>query len=76
MNDALAPAGSPLTLKVTVELNPLDGVAVTLYDAVLPAVTVWLGGVALTEKSPAEFTTRVSEVECVRVGLVPVAVSV
>jgi hypothetical protein len=30
LNDALAPAGSPLTLNVTVELNPPDGVTVTV----------------------------------------------
>jgi hypothetical protein len=30
LNDALAPAGSPVTLKLTVPLNPLPGVSVTL----------------------------------------------
>ena len=41
LNDALAPAGRPLALNVTAELNPFDGVTVTpLYAVPLPAVTV------------------------------------
>jgi hypothetical protein len=42
LNDALAPAGRPLALNVTAELNalPLDGATVELYVVRLPAVTV------------------------------------
>src|SRR6266566_1418630 len=37
---ALAPAGKPLTLNVTAELNPFDGDTVTLYVVPVPAVKV------------------------------------
>jgi hypothetical protein len=40
LNEALAPAGSPLALNVTAELNPFDAVTVALYVVPLPAVTV------------------------------------
>ena len=75
MNDTLAPVGRPLALNVTAELNPFDGVTVTLYVVPLPAVTVWLDGVAPMVKSPAGLRRRVTEVECV-VVLVPVIVTV
>ena len=37
----------------------------------MPAVTVWLAGDPVRLKSPAEFTTRVTLVECVNVPLTP-----
>jgi len=67
--------GSPLTLNDTVPVKPLIGVTFTVYVALLPRTTVSDDGVAETEN---EFTTRVTVVECVRLGLVlvPVIVSV
>ena len=60
---ALAPAGNPLALKVTLLLNPPEPVTVAVYDVPLPAVTVVEAGVAEMEKSPTTgaFTTRVTE---------------
>lgn len=60
---ALAPAGNPLALKLTLPENPPDPVTVAVYDVPLPAVTVWEAGVAEMEKSPtgAGFTTKVTE---------------
>jgi hypothetical protein len=49
--DAVAPAGSPLALNATVPVKPLVGVTVTVYVVLAPCVTVWLEGLALTEKS-------------------------
>ena len=40
LNDALAPAGRPLALNVTAELNPFEGVTAALYVVPFPAVTV------------------------------------
>ena len=67
--------GSPLILNDTVPVKPLIGVTVTVYVALLPRVTVSDEGEAETEN---EFTTRVTVVEWVRLGLVlvPVIVSV
>jgi hypothetical protein len=67
--------GSPLILNDTVPVKPLIGVTVTVYVALLPRVTVSEEGEAETEN---EFTTRVTVVEWVRLGLVlvPVIVSV
>jgi hypothetical protein len=76
LKDALEPAGNPLTLNVTVELNPPDGVTVTVYVALLPGVTLRLDGVALIEKSGGGLTTRVTAVEWLVVMLVPVIVIV
>lgn len=58
---ALAPAGNPLTLKVTLLANPPEPVTVAVYDVFPPAVTVAEAGVAETEKSPGGFTTSVTE---------------
>jgi len=37
---APAPAGNPLALKVTVPVNPPDGVTVTVYAVLPPGATV------------------------------------
>jgi hypothetical protein len=70
--------GSPLTLKLTVPLNPPDGVTVTVYVVKEPRLTDWEAGEALMEKSPvlAGFTTRVTVVEWTNAPLVPVTVRV
>src|SRR5215813_8879250 len=60
---ALAPAGKPLTLRLTVSVNPPIGVTVVVYEVPLPACTVCDAGEALMLKSPtiAAFTTRETE---------------
>jgi hypothetical protein len=55
--------GRPLTLKLTVELNPPEAVTCTLYVTEEPRLTVCEVGVTLIEKSPDAETTRVAEVE-------------
>lgn len=74
---ALAPAGNPLTLKLTLLANPPDPVTVAVYDVFPPAVTVAEAGVAEMEKSPTTgaFTTSVTVVVWLRVPLVPVMVN-
>ena len=42
----VAPAGNPLTLKLTVPLNPLEGVTVAVILALLPATTDCEAGAA------------------------------
>ena len=46
LKDAVAPAGNPLTLKVTAPVNPPDGVTVAVDVALPPGVTVTEAGVA------------------------------
>jgi hypothetical protein len=48
LKDAVAPTGNPLTLRVTVPVNPPDGVTVAVYVALPPGVTVTEAGVAET----------------------------
>ena len=74
---ALAPAGSPLALRLTVPVKPPLGVMVVVYVVALPAWTVCDAGVALTAKSPTTgaLTTRETEAVCVRVPSLPVIVS-
>lgn len=74
---ALAPAGSPLALRLTVPVKPPLGVMVVEYEVALPACTVCDAGVALMAKSPttAAFTTSETEAVCVSVPSLPVIVS-
>ena len=48
---AVAPVGSPLTLKPTVPVNPFTAPIVALYVVLLPCVTLWEDGVAPIVKS-------------------------
>ena len=74
---AVAPPVNPLTLKVTVPPNPPDGVTVTLKVVLALRTTVCDDGAAESEKSGVTpDTTSITEVECVRLPLVPVIVSV
>jgi hypothetical protein len=50
-NDAVAPLGTPLLLRLTDPLNPLMAPTFTVYVVLLPAFTVCVLGVAETEKS-------------------------
>ena len=74
---ALAPAGNPLTLKVTLLAKPPEPVTVVVYDVFPPAATVAEAGVAEMEKSPTTgaFTTSVTKVVWLTVPLVPVIVN-
>ena len=59
LNEAVVPDGSPLTLKVTVPLNPVPEVTVAGYVVLVPAGTVLEAGVADSEKS-ATVTVRLA----------------
>src|ERR1700687_3885271 len=73
---ALAPAGSPPALSVTLPVNPPLVVRLRVEPAPLPCVTVWLDGLAESEKSGACCTTRVTLVVWLRLPLTPVMVRV
>src|SRR5579859_4361417 len=72
----LAPAGNPLTLNDTLLLKPFRAVTVTVYVVELPAFTVCDEGETEMVKSGIPFTIRVTVVECARVAVAPVMVSV
>jgi len=70
---------SPLTVKLTVPVNPFTAPMVTVYCPVLPRATLRLAGETEIVKSgtpPTGFTTRVTVLEWLKVPLVPVIVSV
>jgi hypothetical protein len=71
-NAAVTPAGNPVTASPTLPLNPFTAETVTVYAALLPAATDWLGGPADTEKS---VTATVTAAVWLRLPLVPVIVS-
>ncbi len=48
LNVAFAPVGNPLALKLTVPVKPAKGVTVVMYWALVPGVTAFKVGVALT----------------------------
>src|SRR5215471_14967351 len=64
----------PLTVRFTVPVNPFTAPIVISEVPVLPRTTVMLVGESEMVKSGAgaEFTTRVTVVECTRLPLVPV----
>src|SRR2546425_13115467 len=76
LNEAVAPAGTPLALSVTVWAEPLV-TAVEIFDVALPPWTAdTLAGFALIEKSlGAAVTVSVTVVLCVALGAVPVTVT-
>lgn len=51
LNDAVTPAGMPLTEKFTAPVNPFNGATATLYAVPCPRTTVWLAGEAESVKS-------------------------
>ena len=59
VNEAVAPAGRPRTLRPTAPVNPLIADTVAVYEAPLPGRTVLEPGVAESEKSPT-VTVRVA----------------
>ncbi len=50
-NDAVAPLGRPLALRLTVPVNPFSAPTLTVYVVLPPALTVWALGLADTVKS-------------------------
>jgi len=76
LNEAVAPAGTPLALSVTVWAEPLVTV-VEMVDVALPPWTAdTLAGFALIEKSlGVAVTVSVTVVLCVALGAVPVTVT-
>jgi hypothetical protein len=74
LNDADAPAGRPLAPSETEPVKPAAGATDTVYVVEVPAVTVLLAGVAVSEKSGCE-TTSVTVALCESVPLVPVIVT-
>ena len=59
LKDALTPLGRPAANKVTVPLNPLSGLTMTVLVPLLPWTTVKLFGDAPKVKLPAGLTVRV-----------------
>ena len=72
------PAGRPLTLNVTLPINPFIAATVTAKVMVEPRCTVRIPGQAPIEKSPQPLQPTASATEAVRTKapLVPVMVSV
>ena len=59
LNVAVGPTGEEAIAKLTFSLKPPDGVIVTVYWTVVPALTLWLPGDAEIEKSlPAVTVTE------------------
>jgi len=73
LNVAVAFAGNPLALNVTVPLKPFTGATFAVYVVPAPFLTVCDAGVAVRVKLD---TTSVTVVLCVILPLVPVMVSV
>jgi hypothetical protein len=74
---AVTPLGSPEADMVTLLVNPLRRVIVTvLVPPVAPCVMVTLVGEAASEKFGAAFTVRLTVVVCVKLPDVPVMVTV
>ena len=61
VNTPLAPAGNPLTLKLTTPVNPFALVTVRPNPVFSPGLMVCDAGLAVMLKSPAGVTTRVME---------------
>ena len=77
-NDAVTPLGRAEFDRVTDPVKPPEGATVTVLLPLVPCFTVKLAGEAEREKSGvgAAFTTKVTVVECTRLPLVPVMVTV
>ena len=73
LNVAVAFAGNPLTLNITVPLKPFTAVTFAVYVVLAPFLTVCDAGVAVRVKLD---TTSVTVVLCVILPLVPVMVKV
>jgi hypothetical protein len=68
-NVPVAPEGNPVTEKLTVWAVPEVTCVVTVYVVLEPTITVWLGGLALMEKSSsAAVTVTLAATVCVAGG--------
>ena len=76
LNEAAAPAGSPLALSVTVCADPLTTAVPIVLVPLLPWTRVKLPGLALIEKSSVMGAVTLSEIEVEWVADVPVPVTV
>jgi hypothetical protein len=75
VSEHVKPEGETDDSKTTVPVNPLIGVTVMVEVPALPALTVTLVGLAVTEKSGTA-TLKLTVAECDSVPLVPVTVTV
>jgi hypothetical protein len=77
-NVAVTPEGNPEADKVTLPVNPPEGVSVMVLVPLVPCFTVRLEGEAESEKLgvAVAFTVSETEVVCVSVPLTPVMVTV
>lgn len=74
LNDALMPLGRPEADRLTVPVNPLSGLTMTVLVPLFPWTTVKLFGDALRVKLPAGLTVRVIVVLFVELPDTPVIV--
>ena len=75
LNDPVAPAGRPVTLRLTALLKPFCGVTVIVVVALPPCVALTDDGLADSAKSAGPVTVSVTVVVWVSAPLVPVTVS-
>ena len=71
---AVAPAGSPLTLRATVPVNPFSEMTLAVYEALWPGSTELTMGVTEPVKSAVELISNSRLPPCERLPLVPVIV--
>ena len=69
----VSPAGDTVDVSATVPVKPLTGATVMVEVAAVPALTLTLVGLAVTEKS---WTVKVTVAVCVVAPDVPVTVTV
>jgi hypothetical protein len=74
LKPAVAPAGSPETVKLTFPLKPFAAATFIVKLVLVAGGTFWEAGVAVSEKFGCT-TTSVTGTECVRVPVDPVIVS-
>ena len=72
---AVAPAGRPAAVRVTVPVKPLRALTVAVNVPLLPAVTLCDAGVAAKPKSAALTTVRLTFAVCCKVPEMPVITS-
>jgi hypothetical protein len=75
VNVGVAPAGSPLTAKLTVPVNALSALVLIVKPIDEPAYTVCDCGLTVRVKSGAALTAIVAVIEWTRLPLLPVIVS-
>jgi hypothetical protein len=76
LNDAVTPAGIPLTARLAVPVKPFSGVSVMVLLADAPCETLTVAGTAANVKPGAPFTVRLMVTVADNVPEVPVTVTV